>query len=99
MVKWSFPAKSDLKSVHSYIAQDSEYYAQVVIQNILHRSKQLNQFNQIGRIVPEINDYNIRELLIYSYRLIYKILPDEIIILTLISDRRLLNRDLLNNLI
>jgi hypothetical protein len=30
MVKWSVPARNDLKQIHDYIAKDSEYYAQNV---------------------------------------------------------------------
>jgi hypothetical protein len=32
MVKWSVPAKNDLKQIHDDIANDSKYYAQNVIQ-------------------------------------------------------------------
>jgi hypothetical protein len=28
MVKWSVPARNDLKQIHDYIANDSKYYAQ-----------------------------------------------------------------------
>jgi len=30
MVKWSAPAKRDLKQIHDYIAKDSKYYAKKV---------------------------------------------------------------------
>ena len=42
----------------------------------------------MGRIVPEIGDPNVRELIVYSYRLIYEILPEEIRILALIHGKR-----------
>ena len=35
MVKWSAPAKRDLKQIHDYIAKDSKYYAKKVAQNIV----------------------------------------------------------------
>jgi plasmid stabilization system protein ParE len=35
MVKWSAPAKRDLKQIHDYIAKDSKYYAKKVSQNIV----------------------------------------------------------------
>ena len=73
MVKWSVPAKNDLKQIHDYIAKDSKYYAQNVIQEIVAKTEPLFDFPEIGRVVPEINDQNIRELLVYSYRLIYEI--------------------------
>jgi toxin ParE1/3/4 len=88
VVKWTIPAKLDLKSIHDYIARDSKYYAKKVSQDIIEKSEILNNFPKIGRIVPEIDDNNIRELLIYSYRLIYEVLPTDILILTVIHGRR-----------
>jgi len=88
VVKWTIAAKLDLKSIHDYIARDSKYYAKKVSQDIIEKTEILNNFPEIGRIVPEIDDNNIRELLIYSYRLIYEVLPSDILILTLINCRR-----------
>ncbi|MBI5894095.1 MAG: type II toxin-antitoxin system RelE/ParE family toxin [Deltaproteobacteria bacterium] len=78
MVIWTNPAKIDLRDIHDYIARDSKYYAQKVSQDIIDKSEKLNLFPEIGRIVPEIDDPNIREIFIYSYRLIYEVLPDSV---------------------
>jgi plasmid stabilization system protein ParE len=43
----------------------------------------------MGRVVPEINNDSIRELLVYSYRLVYQISQDnEIQVLTLFHSKR-----------
>ena len=84
MVIWSIPAKQDLKKIYDYIARDSKYYAEKVSQDILERSEKLNEFPEIGRIVPEIGEVNIREVIVYSYRLIYEISSDKIEVLALI---------------
>ena len=88
MVKWSRPARMDLKQIHDYIAKDSRYYAKKVVQTIVEKTEELMVFPEIGRIVPEIDDPNIRELFVYSYRLIYEITPNEIEILSVIHGRR-----------
>jgi toxin ParE1/3/4 len=44
----------------------------------------------IGRIVPEIGDAEIRERFVYSYRLVYKIQAEVIIIVAVIHGKRLL---------
>jgi toxin ParE1/3/4 len=88
MVKWSGPARMDLKQIHDYIANDSRYYAKKVIQTIVDRTEELTVFPEIGRIVPEIDNPNIRELFVYSYRLIYEISSDGIEILAVIHGRR-----------
>ena len=88
MVKWSIPAKNDLKQVHDYIAKDSKYYAQKVVQEIVAKTETLIDFPEIGRVVPEISDQGIRELIVYSYRLVYEISKTEIDILAIIHGRR-----------
>ena len=88
MVIWAIPAKLDLKEIHDYIARDSKYYAQKVSQDIVDKSEKLKYFPEIGRIVPEINNPNIRELIIYSYRLIYEVISDGVQILALIHSKR-----------
>lgn len=88
MVKWSLPAKSDLKQIFDYIAKDSIYYAKNVTQTIVTKTEILTEFPEIGRVVPEIDDTNVRELIVYSYRLIYEIAPDGIEILAIIHGMR-----------
>lgn len=88
MVKWTAPAKLDLKDIHDYIARDSKYYAQKVSHDIVDKSEKLHHAPKIGRIVSEINDPNIREVLVYSYRLIYEVLPNGIQVLALIHTKR-----------
>jgi len=87
MVKWSVPARNDLKQIHDYIAKDSKYYAQNVIQEIVAKTETLIELPEIGRIVPEISDQNIRELIVYSYRLIYEISSAGIEILAILHGR------------
>ena len=88
MVKWSVPARNDLKQIHDYIAKDSKYYARKVIQDIVAKTEALTELPEIGRVVPEISDQNIRELIVYSYRLIYEISVAGTEILAIIHGRR-----------
>ena len=98
MVEWADPAKQDLKAIHDYIARDSTFYAKKVSLEIVEKSEKLNILPEIGRVVPEIGDPKIRELIIYSYRLIYEIFPDKIEILALIHGKRDFSRMNLENL-
>ena len=67
MVNWSGPAKKHLKQIYDYIAQDSKYYARNVVRNILDKSETLKAFPEMGRVVPEIENPNVREVFIYLY--------------------------------
>jgi addiction module RelE/StbE family toxin len=74
MVKiiWTELALEDLKNIYDFIAKDSKVYANRIIEKIISRVDQLEQFPKSGRIVPEIDKKNIRELIEGSYRIIYK---------------------------
>jgi toxin ParE1/3/4 len=92
MVVWSEPAKEDLKIIHDYIYHDSPFYAQQVITNIIEKTETLINFPETGRIVPEINNSNTREIFIYSYRIIYEIINNDIIIHAVIHGKRDFNK-------
>lgn len=57
---------------------------------MLSASRSSGEFPLIGRTVPEIGDENTRERFIYSYRLIYRIEPNRILIVAVIHGKRLL---------
>ncbi len=88
-VVWSPEAIEDLQSVAEYIERDSEFYARAVVIKILDVSQGINHFPLRGRIVPEIEDKKIRELFVYSYRVIYQIKESQILIVAVIHDKRL----------
>jgi toxin ParE1/3/4 len=89
-VRWSPEATEDLEAIAEYIARDSEYYARAVVTQTLSASRNIGEFPQLGRIVPEMGDENVRERFIYSYRLIYRIEPKRILIVAVIHGKRLL---------
>ena len=87
-VIWSFEATADLNAVAEYISRDSTFYAASFVEEILTASRSFDIFAERGRLVPEISNPNIRELLIKEYRLIYNIEEQRIVILGLIHGRR-----------
>jgi toxin ParE1/3/4 len=88
---WYERAAVDLESIAEYIAQDSEFYAASVVRSILQKSRRLAEFPFIGRVVPEFDDQNIREIFAYSFRIIYTIGPDEVQIAAVIHGKRQLD--------
>ncbi len=90
-IEWSPEAQEDLGSIAEYIARDSEFYARSVVTKILSLSREIAEFPFIGRIVPEIGDRHMRERFIYSYRLVYRIEPQRILIVAVIHGKRLLD--------
>jgi plasmid stabilization system protein ParE len=89
-VVWSERAYLDLESIANYIAEDSPAYARAVVKSVVQQTRMLAQFPRSGRKVPEFDDDNIRELIAYSYRVIYRLDQDEVLIAAIIHGKRLL---------
>src|SRR5690554_5293065 len=57
---------------------------------LVDTARALGEFPELGRVVPELGEANIRECFVYSYRLIYRVEAERILILAVIHGRRLL---------
>jgi len=88
MVIWSEPAKADLRSIHDFIAHDSQHYAKKVTQDIREKTDVLDGLPKMGKKVPEVNDEAVRELSLYSYRIIYEIKNRGVFVLAVVHKRR-----------
>ena len=88
MVIWSAPAEADLRAIHDYIAHDSRYYAKKVAQDIREKADTLKELPKSGRRVPELDDEQVREISLYSYRIIYEIRAPDIFVLAIVHKRR-----------
>jgi toxin ParE1/3/4 len=87
---WTRRAIEDVQSIQRFIEKDSSHYAQLVRQQLIASVERLPAFPQSGRIVPEVNDPTIREVIQGSYRIVYRLMRDEIHILTVHHAARLL---------
>ncbi len=87
---WSQESLDDIESIASYIEKDSIHYANSVVKSIFSKVDILLNFPLLGRVVPEYQNENIRELFIYSYRLIYKVDKNIIAVVAVIHGKRLI---------
>jgi addiction module RelE/StbE family toxin len=71
-IKWTNKSLKDLKAINDYIALDSKFYASRFISRLILRVDQLALFPESGRIVPEKNNSEIRELIEGNYRIFYR---------------------------
>lgn len=89
MVKWTRHAKRQLRHIHGYIAQDSPMYARRVSEELVRKTIGLDELPRKGRMVPELNEDAVRELGLYSYRILYEIKSDDLIeVLAVIHKRQ-----------
>ena len=97
-VFWTENAIQDLLGIKTYIAQDSIDRAGKWLMELYAAGENLSQLSGRGRIVPEFNQENLRELLIENYRLVYRIKSTTVEIITVFEGhRQLKGRDLKNN--
>ena len=74
---WTPRAYADLEAIGSYHAQSAPGYAEVLVRKLVQITERLRNFPASGRIVPEIGDENMREVIYRNYRVIYMHLPED----------------------
>jgi len=89
-IVWSKRAVQDLETIASYISADSPAFATTVLKKIVNQTRILARFPRAGHKAPEFNDDDIRELVVYSYRIIYQLQSDAVVIAAVIHGRRIL---------
>jgi addiction module RelE/StbE family toxin len=83
-VHWTDTAEKHLDAIYHYISQNSPQYAKRMIDRLTSRSQQISTHPLSGRIVPEYETDQIREVIEGPYRIIYYIKPDQIDVLAVI---------------
>jgi len=98
-VIWSQIAEGDLNKIIEYVAEDNIDNALTIFHKIKDKCSRLFTFPNRGRIVPELREYGIllyRELIIESWRVIYRISDNYVYVLSVIDSRRNVEDILLN---
>ena len=87
---WSPQSIHDLESIKSFVASDSRHYAGLVVQRLVAAVDRLMMFPNSGRIVPEFGDSAMREILWRNYRLVYRLVGENVEVVTVFHGDRLL---------
>jgi toxin ParE1/3/4 len=87
-VVWSETAWHDLEQAADYIAQDSRHYAAAFVREVRDAARSLATFAERGRIVPELSDPAVRELLVGRYRLMYRLAESTVQIVAFVHGAR-----------
>jgi plasmid stabilization system protein ParE len=78
----------DLEAIAEYIAEDSPEAATRFIRQALDAAASLRDLADRGRYVPELAPLKVRELIIGSYRLIYRVQGNTVSIAGLVHGAR-----------
>lgn len=90
-IRWTIQAADDLEGIVNFISEDSEHYARLLAVDILEAVERIGIFPESGRVVPETNTPEIRDIPLGNYRIIYRIKPELIEILMVYHGARILD--------
>ena len=87
-VIWSDRSINRLIAIHDFIAQESPSRASRIMQKILDSAERLRAFPQSGRMVPEYERIEVREIIEHPYRILYRVTNDRIEIVNILHLRQ-----------
>jgi plasmid stabilization system protein ParE len=89
-VRWTHEALVRLVEIEEFISRDSPSRERSFVDQIIERAESLSARPRIGRVVPEISNPNIRELIFKKHRIVYRVRKDVVEILTVFEGHRML---------
>jgi plasmid stabilization system protein ParE len=81
-------AIEDVEAIAAYIQRNSPWYAKAVVSKLVETAESIPEYPQLGRVVPELGDANIRERLVHRYRLIYRLEQNRVVLAAIIHGRQ-----------
>ncbi len=87
-VRWSLTAGNDLQEIEDFIARDSALHAITFVDRIVESAENFLKTPHIGRIVPEFNRPDLREVIFRNYRIVYLVQDDVVFILRVVHGSR-----------
>jgi plasmid stabilization system protein ParE len=93
-IVWSPLALKRVEDIATYIAMDKPSAAEDWIRGLFKAVAKLGRYPESGRIVPEVQRPDIREIVYNSYRAVYR-LAGEISVLTVIHGRQMLDKTII----
>jgi len=71
-IVWTREALDKLIEIEEFIAHDSSQRAEAFVNYLIERAESISQNLQIGWIVPEISNPEIREIIVPKYRIVFQ---------------------------
>ena len=91
---WTREAINNLIEIEDFISQNNPERAAEFTDYLIEQAENLKTTPSMGRLVPEISNPDIRELIVKNYRIVYKQINNEIQIVTVFESHRRLPIDL-----
>ena len=88
---WTETAAADFEVIYKYLMRSGRGAAEQFVESINNAVEQLRAFPRSGRVIPEIERDDFRQLLVLNYRLIYRLFGDDVEIETIYHGARRLD--------
>jgi toxin ParE1/3/4 len=93
-LRWSLTAERDLTEIGAFVADDSPLYAVNLVDRLVQAAERLQVHPRLGRAVPEYDRTDLREIIVSSYRLVYLVRGEDVIVVRVVHGARDLLRTL-----
>jgi len=101
-VSWAESAVLDIEGIVSYVAASSPRAAEALLRSLAAKAESLATVQRRGRLVPELVAAGVplwRELILGTYRLVYRVAADAELVVAVLDSRRDLEDLLLDRLV
>jgi len=92
-ILWTDRALRDLEAIRDFIARGNIQAADRWVARLIAAAEQAATAPLAARQVPEVGRSDVRELLLRSYRIVYRVRDDHIDVLTVFEGHRLFPMD------
>lgn len=86
---WSPLAIEDVEAIRAYVARDSQDSADLLVERLVAVVERLETHPLSGRVVPEVGDEALREVIHGNYRIVYRVRVDLVEVVTVFHGARL----------
>lgn len=88
-LRWSRIAQEDLLEILRFIALDKPGAARAWVARLQDRARKIPQNPRLGRVVPELEREDVREVIERGYRIVYRLVGEDVLIVTVFEGHRL----------
>jgi toxin ParE1/3/4 len=89
-IRWAHEALDQLIEIEDYISKDSPVRAIQFVNQLIEHAESISDKPRMGRVVPELANPDIRELIFKKYRTVYRLEKNYIEVLTVFEGYRML---------
>jgi plasmid stabilization system protein ParE len=90
-VAWTPQSLADLDAICLFIARDAPEMASIFADRVFRATDRLAEHPRSGRVVPEMGQERLREIILGNYRIVYRLVGEDVQVLTVHHGARLLD--------